>query len=57
GSGEVEYVVNHLDDLESDRRECVPLKLVTDMIALGEVQAANMAAALLLLHHMRLTDD
>ncbi|MEU6735314.1 NUDIX hydrolase [Streptomyces physcomitrii] len=42
------------DAFESDRREWVPLKLVPDLIARGEVPAANMAAALLLLHHLRL---
>ncbi|CAM5665878.1 NUDIX hydrolase OS=Streptomyces antimycoticus OX=68175 GN=SANT12839_077030 PE=4 SV=1 [Streptomyces antimycoticus] len=39
---------------ESDRREWVPLKMVPDLVARGEVPAANMAAALLLLHHIRL---
>ncbi|MFG2225704.1 NUDIX hydrolase [Streptomyces sp. NPDC050161] len=42
------------DGFESDRREWVPLKLVPDMVARGEVPAANMAAALLMLHHLRL---
>jgi hypothetical protein len=51
-----EYVGHPVDDFESDRREWVPLKLVPDMIARGEVPAANMAAALLLLHHARLAE-
>lgn len=42
------------DDFESSRREWVPLGLVPDMIARGEIPAANMAAGLLLLHHLRL---
>ncbi|MCX4727647.1 NUDIX domain-containing protein [Streptomyces sp. NPDC090052] len=42
------------DAFESSRREWVPLKLVPDMIARGEVPASNMAAALLMLHHLRL---
>ncbi|AUH44306.1 MULTISPECIES: NUDIX domain-containing protein [Streptomyces] len=42
------------DDFESDRREWVPLKGVPDMVGRGEVPAANMAAALLMLHHLRL---
>ncbi|NUV82125.1 NUDIX domain-containing protein [Streptomyces sp. CAI-155] len=42
------------DAFESSRREWIPLKLVPDMIARGEVPAANMAAALLMLHHLRL---
>lgn len=46
-----------VDDFESDRREWVPLKLVPDLVARGEVPAANMAAALLLLHHRRLGQD
>ncbi|CAM5621213.1 hypothetical protein SGLAM104S_03125 [Streptomyces glaucescens] len=46
-----------VDDFESDRREWVPLKLVPDLVARGEVPAANMAAALLLLHHLRLGQD
>ncbi|MBB5118062.1 NUDIX hydrolase [Streptomyces eurocidicus] len=53
-SDEARCVGEPEDDFESDRREWVPLKLVPDMIARGEVPAANMAAALLLLHHMRL---
>jgi hypothetical protein len=32
----------------------VPLKSVPDMVARGDVPAANMAAALLLLHNVRL---
>nr|WP_202538829.1 NUDIX hydrolase [Streptomyces sp. SID8379] len=51
---EATYVGHPQDDFESDRREWVHLKLVPDMIARGEVPAANMAAALLLLHHLRL---
>jgi 8-oxo-dGTP pyrophosphatase MutT (NUDIX family) len=43
-----------VDDFESDRREWVPLKSVPDMVARGDVPAANMAAALLLLHNVRL---
>ncbi|MGP3999723.1 NUDIX domain-containing protein [Streptomyces sp. 8N706] len=53
-SDEATYVGYPEDDFESDRREWVPLKLVPDMVARGEVPAANMAAALLLLHHLRL---
>ncbi|MFG2619721.1 NUDIX hydrolase [Streptomyces sp. NPDC048507] len=48
------YVGHPEDDFESSRREWVPLGLVPDMIARGEVPAANMAAGLLLLHHLRL---
>lgn len=51
---EAEYIGDPEDGFESDRREWVPLKLVPDLIARGEVPAANMAAALLLLHHIRL---
>ncbi|MFF5480603.1 NUDIX hydrolase [Streptomyces sp. NPDC012935] len=54
---EGEYVGHPVDDFESDRREWVPLKLVPDMIARGEVPAANMAAALLMLHQLRLGQD
>ncbi|MER7396053.1 NUDIX hydrolase [Streptomyces sp. NPDC000151] len=53
-SDRAEYVGPPEDDFESDRREWVPLKLVPDMVARGEVPAANMAAALLMLHHLRL---
>ncbi|MBZ4017277.1 NUDIX hydrolase [Streptomyces purpurogeneiscleroticus] len=53
-SDRAEYVGHPEDDFESDRREWVPLKLVPDMVARGEVPAANMAAALLMLHHLRL---
>ena len=42
------------DAFESSRLEWVPLKLVPDMVARGEVPAANMAAGLLMLHHLRL---
>ncbi len=51
-----EYVGHPVDDFESDRREWVPLKLVPDLVARGEVPAANMAAALMLLHHLRHTE-
>ncbi|MGO4428848.1 NUDIX hydrolase, partial [Streptomyces sp. MCAF7] len=51
---EAAYVGPPEDDFESDRRAWVPLKSVPDMVARGEVPAANMAAALLLLHHIRL---
>ncbi|MCK7627013.1 NUDIX domain-containing protein [Streptomyces sp. RS10V-4] len=53
-SDRAEYLGAPEDDFESDRREWVDLKLVPDMVARGEVPAANMAAALLLLHHLRL---
>ena len=43
-----------VDAFESDRREWVPLKSIPDMVARGDVPAANMAAALLLLHNVRL---
>ncbi|MFF9279416.1 NUDIX hydrolase [Streptomyces griseosporeus] len=52
-----EYIGHPVDDFESDRREWVPLKLVPDMVARGEVPAANMAAALLMLHQLRLGQD
>ncbi|MFH8367007.1 NUDIX hydrolase [Streptomyces sp. NPDC018031] len=51
---EATYAGPPQDDFESDRREWVPLKLVPDMIARGEVPAANMAAGLLMLYHLRL---
>ncbi|MFC3236541.1 NUDIX domain-containing protein [Streptomyces nitrosporeus] len=40
------------DGFESSRREWVPLKLVPDMIARGEIPAAGMAAGLLMLRHL-----
>ncbi|WKX73373.1 NUDIX domain-containing protein [Streptomyces sp. P1-3] len=51
---EAAYIGHPQDDIESDRREWVPLKLVPDMVGRGEVPAANMAAALLMLHQIRL---
>ncbi|GAA2666293.1 NUDIX domain-containing protein [Streptomyces lunalinharesii] len=53
-SDRAEYLGVPEDDFESDRREWVDLKLVPDMVLRGEVPAANMAAALLMLHHIRL---
>ncbi|MEW1605070.1 NUDIX hydrolase [Streptomyces sp. NPDC093808] len=53
-SDEGECVGDPVDAFESDRRAWVPLKAVPDLITRGEVPAANMAAALLLLHHLRL---
>lgn len=53
-SDEGEYVGDPVDAFESDRREWVPLKVVPDLVTRGEVPGANMAAALLLLHHLRL---
>ncbi|MDF3290835.1 NUDIX hydrolase [Streptomyces silvisoli] len=49
-----DYVGHPADDFESERREWVPLKEVPELVARGEVRASNAAAALLLLHHMRL---
>ncbi|MGW7024676.1 MULTISPECIES: NUDIX domain-containing protein [Streptomyces] len=53
-SEEGEYTGPPQDGFESERREWVSLKLVPDMVARGEVPAANMAAGLLMLHHLRL---
>ncbi|MGI5348923.1 NUDIX hydrolase [Streptomyces sp. CA-250714] len=52
-SPSAEYVGPPEDDFESEKREWVPLKEVPDLIAAGEVPAANMAAALLMLHRVR----
>jgi 8-oxo-dGTP pyrophosphatase MutT (NUDIX family) len=51
---EAAYVGHPEDDFESDRREWVSLKAVPDLVARGDVPAANMAAALLMLHNIRL---
>ncbi|MEU0694305.1 NUDIX hydrolase [Streptomyces niveus] len=48
------YTGHPEDDFESSRREWIPLRLVPEMIAHGQVPAANMAAGLLMLHHLRL---
>ncbi|MFF9062154.1 NUDIX hydrolase [Streptomyces sp. NPDC014882] len=56
-SDEGEYVGHPVDDFESERREWVPLARVPGMVARGEVPAADTAAALLLLHHLRLGRD
>lgn len=52
-SRDAEYVGHPEDDFESDRREWVPLKEVPELIAGGEVPAANTAAALLMMHRLR----
>nr|WSW70248.1 NUDIX hydrolase [Streptomyces sp. NBC_00995] len=51
---EAERSGDPVDGFESSRREWIPLKLVPDMIARGEVPAAGMAAGLMMLHHLRL---
>ncbi|MFJ4686000.1 NUDIX domain-containing protein [Streptomyces sp. NPDC088789] len=43
------------DAFESARREWVPLDQVPDLIARGDVRSANAVAALLMLHHRRIT--
>ncbi|QNE78365.1 NUDIX domain-containing protein [Streptomyces finlayi] len=53
-SREATYTGHPQDDFESSRRAWVPLKLVPDLIARGEIPAAGMAAGLLMLHHLRL---
>jgi 8-oxo-dGTP pyrophosphatase MutT (NUDIX family) len=53
-SREATYVGEPEDAVESSRRAWIPLKCVPDLIARGEVPAANMAAGLLMLHHLRL---
>jgi 8-oxo-dGTP pyrophosphatase MutT (NUDIX family) len=50
-----EYVGHPQDDFESESREWVPLADVPGLIAEGRVRSANAVAALLMLHHMRLT--
>lgn len=52
-SDQATYIGHPEDDFESSRREWVPLKDVPALIARGEVPAANMAAALLMFHHLR----
>ena len=52
-SQRAEYVGHPEDDFESSRREWVPLKEVPELVARGEVPAANTAAALLMLHRLR----
>lgn len=52
-SGTAEYVGHPEDDFESDKREWVPLKEAPELIARGEVPAANTAAALLMMHRLR----
>ncbi|MFH9608707.1 NUDIX domain-containing protein [Streptomyces sp. NPDC017448] len=52
-SDEAQWTGQPQDAFESSRRAWIPLKVVPDMIARGEVPAANMAAALLMLHHLR----
>lgn len=52
-SEQATYIGHPADDFESSRREWVPLKQVPALIARGEVPAANMAAGLLMLHHLR----
>ncbi|MFF4245162.1 NUDIX domain-containing protein [Streptomyces sp. NPDC001822] len=53
-SREATYTGHPADAFESSRREWIPLKLVPDMIARGEIPAAGMAAGLMMLHHMLL---
>ncbi|MFE7575832.1 NUDIX domain-containing protein [Streptomyces sp. NPDC057521] len=52
-SEEAHWTGDPHDAFESSRREWVPLKLVPDLISTGEIPAAGMAAALLMLHHLR----
>jgi 8-oxo-dGTP pyrophosphatase MutT (NUDIX family) len=53
-SREATYIGHPEDDFESTRRSWVPLARVPALIAEGRVPAANMAAGLLMLHHLRL---
>ncbi|MFM9367774.1 NUDIX hydrolase [Streptomyces sp. Da 82-17] len=53
-SDEAAYTGPPQDAFESSRREWVHLKVVPDLIARGEVPGANMVAALLMLHQLRL---
>lgn len=52
-SDEAAYVGPPEDDFESERRAWMPLKEAPDLIARGEVPAANTAAALLMLYRLR----
>lgn len=49
-----EYLGVPEDDFESDRREWVPLAMIPELVAKGEIKSSNAVAALLMLHHMRL---
>jgi 8-oxo-dGTP pyrophosphatase MutT (NUDIX family) len=53
-SESAEYVGPPQDAFESERREWVPLRDVPNLVAKGEIRSANAAAALLLLHHLRI---
>lgn len=48
-----EHVGDPDDGMESQRREWMPLERVPDLIAAGEIRAADTVAGLLLLHHRR----
>lgn len=48
-----EFAGHPEDDFESDKRVWVPLKEAPELIARGEVPAANTAAALLLMNRLR----
>jgi 8-oxo-dGTP pyrophosphatase MutT (NUDIX family) len=50
-----EYVGEPVDDFESEKREWIPLSRIPELVSVGEIRAANAAAALLLLHHRLLS--
>jgi 8-oxo-dGTP pyrophosphatase MutT (NUDIX family) len=52
-SEDATYIGHPEDDFESSRRAWVPLARVPELISKGEIPAANMAAGLLMLHHLR----
>lgn len=54
-SESAEYVGHPEDDFESERREWVSLADVPALVARGEVRSANTVAALLMLHHLRVS--
>jgi 8-oxo-dGTP pyrophosphatase MutT (NUDIX family) len=53
-SEEATYIGDPTDAFESSRRAWVPLARIPKLIAEGRIPAANMAAGLLMLHHLRL---
>ncbi|MEV6125167.1 NUDIX domain-containing protein [Streptomyces sp. NPDC052077] len=54
-SDHAEHIGDPRDSHESARREWVPLAAVPELVARGEIRSASAAAALLMLHHTRIT--
>lgn len=53
-TNQAEHVGEPVDEIESSKRDWIPLRDIPDLISIAEIRSADTIAGLLLLHHQRL---